>query len=173
MANYLIYKYIYKGEIVYIGKTSYLDKRIYQHTLETRFFGLTEIYYYICANKKEMDFLEAYLINKYRPVLNKLSPQFEKIEIDDSLLHWNKYLKKIEFEIPIIEEEDFPIYNAKITKEVWVNGRGFNVYKIAGKDFFDADKVSDYLSEVWHTIRDELTEEYNKYFNEKLRSLQN
>ena len=68
--GYYVYKYVAKGEIKYIGKTTNLDARIKQHTKDKlrNFHG--EIYFFECANQTEMNSWEFMLIQKYHPAYN-------------------------------------------------------------------------------------------------------
>lgn len=70
--GYYIYKYVYKNEIVYIGQTVDLKRRIKQHEKEVSFlnYNNSDIYYFPCYSKTEMDSFEYFLIQKYHPVLN-------------------------------------------------------------------------------------------------------
>ena len=75
--NYYIYKYVNSenGEIFYIGQTINLESRIKDHSVETKFLPYIEnqkIYFINLASEEEMDFYEAYLIAKYKPVLNEI-----------------------------------------------------------------------------------------------------
>lgn len=69
-----VYKYIYKDSIIYIGKTdSSLKQRIKEHSKEEKFYKYlsdVKIYFIKLRNKAETSFMETYLINKYKPVLN-------------------------------------------------------------------------------------------------------
>lgn len=68
--NY-IYKYVYENEIVYIGKTNDLKRRISEHHREEKFGNKTfDIYYFLCKSQRQADLYEYMLINKYKPALN-------------------------------------------------------------------------------------------------------
>lgn len=71
---YFIYKYVYRDEIIYIGKTKReLSQRVYEHTMELKFIPYlheVKIYYFTVSTHVEMDIYEKYLINKYAPKLN-------------------------------------------------------------------------------------------------------
>jgi hypothetical protein len=75
--RYFVYKYTYNNEIIYIGKTDDIDRRIREHAsgqgLEEKFLPYldsVEIHYHECCNEVEMSALERLLINQYKPVLN-------------------------------------------------------------------------------------------------------
>ena len=76
--NYILYKIYYSNELVYIGRTSQdlIDR------LRLHFFGkpmvkkldiieTTRIEYTICDSEADMFLLEIYLINKYKPRINR------------------------------------------------------------------------------------------------------
>lgn len=69
-----IYKYVYHGEIIYIGKSdSSISDRIIAHETEEKFqkyLKEAEIYYFECKNPAETTIYETALINRYCPVLN-------------------------------------------------------------------------------------------------------
>lgn len=69
-----VYKYVYRNSIIYIGKTDYsLKQRVSGHEKEKKFkkyLDDVEIYFIELKNKAETSFMEKYLINKYKPVLN-------------------------------------------------------------------------------------------------------
>ena len=72
MGHY-VYKYVYDGEIVYIGKNdTNLKNRINQHKLENRFkpYLKSDIYYIELANATMSDVVESELIRRYKPKLN-------------------------------------------------------------------------------------------------------
>ena len=77
MKNYYVYKYVVDNEIIYIGLTDNLQRRIKEHAsgvgLESKFLPYLEnalIYYHKCGNETEMRALESLLINHYKPTLN-------------------------------------------------------------------------------------------------------
>jgi hypothetical protein len=76
--NYILYKIYYGNELVYIGRTSQdlIDR------LRLHFFGkpmvkkldviaTTRIEYTVCDSEADMFLLEIYLINKYKPRINR------------------------------------------------------------------------------------------------------
>lgn len=70
---FYIYKYVLNNDIVYIGQTQDLHRRIQNHSKE---IGLgdnnkIEIYYSQVPNKISMDIYEYLLIKKYKPKYNK------------------------------------------------------------------------------------------------------
>lgn len=94
--SHYVYKYVFDGEIVYIGKNdTYLIDRIYQHTLETKFRQCkdAEIYYAELRNSTESSVMEMLLINKYKPRLNVTFVQ-DGLSIDFQEPEWIKYDEK-------------------------------------------------------------------------------
>ena len=84
-----IYKYVYNGEVVYIGKTDAengFQKRINAHKKEHELFNKSEIFIYKCKDKTETDSLETILINAYKPILNKM--KLYDYEIEPPKLNW-------------------------------------------------------------------------------------
>lgn len=71
---YYIYRYTYRGEVIYIGKTSRsLSLRINEHKRESKFLPYlaeSEIDYFDVPTSVEMDIAEKYYINVYSPKLN-------------------------------------------------------------------------------------------------------
>ena len=71
--GHYVYKYVYDGEIVYIGKNDTdLETRINQHKLEEKFrpYLKADIYYIELANSVMSDVVESELIRRYKPKLN-------------------------------------------------------------------------------------------------------
>jgi len=62
---YVIYK---KSDIIYIGKSKNIKKRIDQHKADKDFDKVKSI---IFKNESYIDIYEPYLINKYKPILNR------------------------------------------------------------------------------------------------------
>lgn len=103
MGHDYVYKYVDKNtnEILYIGKTTGLQKRIKQHSHEYYFSNCKndiEIYWCKCKNAAHMNLLEAYLIDKYQPKLNKALKCGDSLDINmpepDWLLFEEKSNKK-------------------------------------------------------------------------------
>lgn len=68
---YYVYKYLDENDnIVYIGKTTKLQQRIKAHRYDKLSPYRGNCYFHICKSKTDMDNLERYLINQYKPKLN-------------------------------------------------------------------------------------------------------
>ena len=93
--NFYLYKYVFNDNIVYIGQTTSLKRRVQQHTQDKLYNFKGEIYYTNCGSKKELDLLEAILINKYKPEFNITHKNREDLNYDlikDNLnLDWILY----------------------------------------------------------------------------------
>ena len=79
-----VYKYVYKGEIIYVGKSNYsVSQRISEHKKEAKFkpYIGCQIYCAKCKNPAHTTILEAYLIDKYKPILNVSMKYSEKLDI--------------------------------------------------------------------------------------------
>lgn len=72
--QFYIYRYVYRGKIIYLGKTNRnLYHRIKEHENEVKFMPYlseVEIQYYELKTQVEMDIAEKYWINVYSPILN-------------------------------------------------------------------------------------------------------
>ena len=62
---YVLYK---KSDIIYIGKSKNIKKRIDQHKTDKDFDRVKSI---VFKNESYIDIYEPYLINKYKPILNR------------------------------------------------------------------------------------------------------
>lgn len=84
-----VYKYVYNGEVIYVGKTDAENGfkiRINGHKKENELFNKSDIYIYECRDKTETDSLETILINAYKPILNKM--KLYDYKIDPPELNW-------------------------------------------------------------------------------------
>lgn len=131
--KYCIYKYIYNNEIVYIGKSKLLDDRISQHNKEIYFWGLNEIYYFICDNKEAMDINEAYYISKYRPPMNQKYEPFNEKHINLIIKEpkWERYNYNYEFQMPFIKEFSQNIIIDKFIND-FTNKENYNYGELFG-----------------------------------------
>ena len=93
-----VYKYVYHGEVIYIGKSDKsIDQRIKGHSSEDRFKPYLQdcqIYYYPLDNPAQTTVYEILLINKYKPFLNSQMKYEEKIHIELPDIQWCKYKKQ-------------------------------------------------------------------------------
>ena len=89
-----VYRYIYKDEVIYVGKSdSNIGSRIKAHSKEDRFqpfLGECEISYAKLANPALTTIYETYLINKYKPKLNMAMKYDDEISFELPELDWQK-----------------------------------------------------------------------------------
>lgn len=94
MAFY-IYKYVYRDEIIYVGKTKRpLIERVGEHANEQKFFRYlneAKIYYFTVSTAVEMDIYEKYLINVHSPILNVVDMDHAKFKFTLPVPVWNLY----------------------------------------------------------------------------------
>lgn len=115
MGHY-VYKYVYDGEVVYIGKNDTdLISRINQHKLEEKFkqYMSSYIYYIELENKYDTDIMETLLINKYLPKLNIAKKAEFKSEINFVEPEWKRYFEE-DFRKPTIKGNE--VRNEKISQ---------------------------------------------------------
>ena len=89
-----IYKYVFNGEIIYIGQTrSSLEARITGHRNEERFspYKGAKLYYFEVKNNTELDIFERLLINKYQPILNVNNTSADSLDIVFNEPEWELY----------------------------------------------------------------------------------
>ena len=95
-----LYKYVYNGEIIYIGmSTSSISKRIKDHSKEEKFLPYikeSQIFYIPLDNHSEIRGVEKLLINKYKPLLNVIDTSNEGmiVDIEKCLPEWKLFLTK-------------------------------------------------------------------------------
>lgn len=73
MKEFAVYKYVYEGRVVYVGKTNAsLKARIDAHKREDSFkpYMAASVYYCELSNEVETDAVEKILINYYKPEIN-------------------------------------------------------------------------------------------------------
>lgn len=127
MIDNYIYKFInYEDEIIYIGKTGNIKKRMKQHfgpkphLPKECYEQVYKIYYASVNSKYNAEFLETFFINKYHPIYNtdkkyKKDENDLKVAIDEP--YWNELLflrTKTKNYLPSIEFLDiYPPYFKK------------------------------------------------------------
>lgn len=109
--RYFVYKYVYHGDIIYIGKTDNIQRRIIEHSsgqgLEEKFLPYlneSDVYYHECGNEVEMSALERLLINQYKPLLNikDVSDGVSTVTID---IDWKYYAEVFNKRWDLISED--------------------------------------------------------------------
>ena len=152
--KYCIYKYIYQNKIVYIGKSNVLDDRIRQHNSEIKFFGLDEIYYFICDNKNSMDINEAFYINQYNPILNEVKPKINEKFLNLVIYNpkWEKYEKNYASPLPLVINWHENLKGKVDNSPVGYIGdyilENIDFYSYGGIDFIPLDKFHEYQLKI-------------------------
>ena len=118
--TYYVYKYVMNGEIVYIGYTKSLTRRINEHTADKLANLDCDIYYFTCKTKTEATSFEFFLIQKYTPKFNKQNkPQtaFENCLLEPK---WEKYNK----------ENNIKMNNITTTNTTTVNNNSIEIKEL-------------------------------------------
>lgn len=93
--GYYVYKYVWKNKVIYVGKSNVsLKSRIKAHKQEQRFkkyLGNSEIFSFECCNPAETNIYETFLINKYKPILNRAMKYNDVLKIDIEEPEWERY----------------------------------------------------------------------------------
>lgn len=96
-----VYKFInIEDEVVYVGKTKgNVHERIYSHSKNGHlpkqcYECVNKIEYIETVSKADMDILELYFINKYKPIFNKKSKTEDSLflKIDEKSLNWKSFM---------------------------------------------------------------------------------
>lgn len=98
--EHYVYKYLWNNQVIYIGKVdSDLQRRVEEHAKEEKFqpyLDQSDIFCIPLVNQTETTFLELYLINKYKPILN-FAAKYEGISnIQVQEPPWIPYSKYLE-----------------------------------------------------------------------------
>ena len=116
-----VYKYVYNGEIIYIGKADHgLEKRLYQHgrkgdNIPEKAWdeiNASEIFYIKLPNKTMTDVVESELIRRYQPKYC-ISKKSDWCGIPFMEPEWVKYEEN---NIPAGSRQTYSQTYAKITK---------------------------------------------------------
>ena len=92
-----LYKYVYNGEIIYIGmSTRSILQRILDHEKEEKFKPfIKEVEIFVCYLEQdyEITFCERSLISKYKPLLNKdyVFSKQPQIDIEKIMPKWERF----------------------------------------------------------------------------------
>ena len=105
---YYVYRYVHPDfPYLYVGKTKNLVNRIYEHdyskndNIDRKYETLLQessVYYIEFNNSTQMSAVELFLIDKYKPYLNKKDKFDGESAIDINLPRWKKYIRKFELE---------------------------------------------------------------------------
>ena len=150
-----IYKYVYDGKIIYIGKANSkrgIPGRIYDHAREDKFnpyLDKCKIYYIPLPTSAEVDGCEPLLINKYKPILNSQFNYSNKpiIDVESQLPKWKDYDKAakritdIESAIGNLKATSFkPPTNNSHTEEYKVP-KNFIKLNSRENEYYDMDEI--------------------------------
>ena len=143
-----VYKFVdYKENIIYIGKTSDIFRRMKQHFngkghLPKECYKDTfEIYYIELDGKTNMDIYETYLINKYIPKYNKEKQFNEKLDNHNN----NEFIN--------IEEIEWkPLYFRFRQKGIEIKKTPFS-YEFFNRDYMDREKCEKLLEYNYYLLK--------------------
>ena len=144
--NFFVYKYLNaQNEIIYIGQTTDIRTRVWDHNVQTdkiKNEEINKIYYHRCQHKTEMDAYEYFLIRKYHPKYNSIfiNEKFCDIEDPEWILYKpedfqkSKFLRKKRPSKLILCVETGIIYNNARDIEKKLGIPHSNIYQVcAGK----------------------------------------
>lgn len=109
--KYFVYKYVCEGDVIYVGKTDDIHRRVVEHSsgqgIEEKFLPYldrSDIYFHECGNEVEMSALERLLINQHKPVLNvvDVQPGNSTVILD---MEWQYYVSLPEGSSSVLERE--------------------------------------------------------------------
>ena len=104
----VIYRYLYNGKVVYVGKTiRSLQQIVEEHCRDLKFYGIVEVEFYETTQRKDICKHEAFWINYYKPVLNEYIPGEHCALSHKPRNKWRKYPYKIEYKTPITLLKNF------------------------------------------------------------------
>ena len=114
-----IYKYVYDGEIIYIGKSdNSILNRVKSHKNEAKFSPYLDkavVYYIECKNPAHTQILETYLIKKYKPRLNASFKYEDDLDIDIQEPEWHLLSE--------LKETEKAVKQQKKTGKKWYENR--------------------------------------------------
>lgn len=122
-----IYKFFNKqNECVYVGKTTHLKSRFYQHSNTQPWFNeVTRIEYAQCVKEFMIDIYELFYINTIKPKYNKKDTKIQHMNFDLDELNFKIYKK-------FIKENNFMIRHVG-SKELYLK----ETEKLSKIDFFN------------------------------------
>ena len=98
--KYYVYKYVYNNQIIYIGKTTNIDRRISQHgrkgdNIKEKYWNMinkSDIYIAEISNKNiDYNLLEILLIQKYHPICNMVNKTTQNVNFNFKEPAWQLY----------------------------------------------------------------------------------
>lgn len=161
---YFVYKLMnYRKEVLYVGKTNKLTRRINQH-LEKRNKGTAEIAdeikyveYIVLENELEMSLYEIYYINKYSPLFNTLDNYLEPIcDFNIKNKKWINYSDKVNLLDAMNLDMDYLLDN----NFYYINN---SIYDVLGGFIFS-------VNEYWSCLDKIKTNNLHLFFNERINN---
>ena len=120
---YYVYRYMHPDyPWLYVGKTIDLDGRIRSHdnsnndNIDRKYAKLlleSTVYFLTLNNSAQMNLVELYLIDKYKPYLNKKDKHNSKSTLELKIPKWEKYIRSHEF-----QKSDLAKNAKKVKKEI-------------------------------------------------------
>lgn len=142
-----VYKYVHKDSIIYIGKTdASLKQRINGHSKEDKFLEYLDdvkIYFIKLKNKAETSFMETYLINKYKPILNVVDVYDGDSGINLEEPMWIEFSKNKSDTTYIIHKKENENNNSLLDENILSNIKRYNL-----KAKFTIDELISYHREI-------------------------
>lgn len=197
-----VYRFLNKkGEIIYIGKTKELMKRIksHNHLSKLCYNNVDKIEYITLNNQDEMSIYERYLINKYNPKYNREYKNNSTFEFELPEKEWKEYLYSfknitkdikhidigdcfliceddidIEAYFLFIDEYDFTKYEYELLKILVVSCSHGGITIEDDGDYLKAD-MKDFITELYNigfiTITTVVNKKLSELVGEKVESV--
>lgn len=117
--EYYIYRYVHPNyPYLYIGQTTNLKTRIKSHdtnngdNIDRQYTDLlqqSEVLFFKVNGKSQMDYIESYLIDKYKPYLNKAKKKpSQKCDVEMTLPEWQLFKERDNRSVvSVVTEKDF------------------------------------------------------------------
>lgn len=117
--EYYIYRYVHPNyPYLYVGQTTNLKTRIKSHDTNngdninrqyTDLLQQSEVLFFKVNSKSQMDYIESYLIDKYKPYLNKAKKNpTQKCDVEMTLPEWQLFKERDRRSVvSVVTEKDF------------------------------------------------------------------
>lgn len=167
--SYYVYKYVHPDyPWLYVGLTENLPTRIYTHNNNSednidrkwqKQLDESTVYYHECSDEQDMKVTEKYLINTFKPILNKADKSDKKSSIPQVDIGWTLYDPttfkddnildsadwKINFVLPFTEAILEYYKNNLLRMHCWSGYYESVPIDLGFLSFADAIKMSDFL----------------------------
>ena len=154
MGKCMLYKYVYNDRIIYIGKSdANIMNRIKAHKTEDKFLpyiNSISIFCADCKNPAHTTILETYLINKYKPELNKSMKYNDELNIKIDEPDWMElsYYNKSKVATDIIKMPEKVRKSTKLTaSDILVLAALMAFSDDEGKIIISYQEISDYYGD--------------------------